>query len=198
MAELDLMALARMGFVLAHLLAFAASFAAVAFGDFAIFHRRRVDAELLRRAATVVSWGLAALWISGLALIWFETRMDLAVLAGKPKLLAKLAVVSVLTLNGFALHSWAFPRLLRPQRRPQAAASGLAVLGAISATTWIYAAFVGVGKDLAPALGFVGFMALYAAALALGVGVALVFVRPRLAARLRPLAQAQPAPAAPA
>ena len=51
MENLDLTAVARMGLILAHLLAFAAAFAAVAFGDFAIFRRRRVDTELLTKAA---------------------------------------------------------------------------------------------------------------------------------------------------
>ena len=56
MENLDLTAVARMGLILAHLLAFAAAFAAVAFGDFAIFRRRRVDTELLTKAANAYGW----------------------------------------------------------------------------------------------------------------------------------------------
>ena len=67
MENLDLTAVARMGLILAHLLAFAAAFAAVAFGDFAIFYRRRVNIELLTKAANGVTLALIALWITGLA-----------------------------------------------------------------------------------------------------------------------------------
>ena len=58
MENLDLTAVTRMGLILAHLLAFAAAFAAVAFGDFAIFYRRRVNIELLTKAANGVTLAL--------------------------------------------------------------------------------------------------------------------------------------------
>lgn len=186
MENLDLTAVTRMGLILAHLLAFAAAFAAVAFGDFAIFRRRRVDTELLTKAANSVTLALTALWITGFAVILLDTRLDLAVLWSKPKLLAKLSIVGLLTLNGIALHRWAFPLFSQPQDDPHRAAFLPAVLGAVSATTWTFAAFVGVGKAVAPALGYSGFMALYAASVAVGVWVSLTYVRPRLAAQMLP------------
>ena len=187
MENLDLTAVARMGLILAHLLAFAAAFAAVAFGDFAIFRRRRVDTELLTKAANAVTLALTALWITGFAVILLDTRLDLALLWSKPKLLAKLSIVGLLTLNGIALHRWAFPLFSQPQDDPHRAAFLPAVLGAVSATTWTFAAFVGVGKAVAPALGFTGFLVLYLAVVSLAIGVSLAFIRPILAARmLRP------------
>jgi hypothetical protein len=57
------------------------------------------------------------------------------------------------------------------------------VLGGISAATWMYAAFVGVGKAVAPTLGYLGFMGLYAVAVAMGVGMAMLVIRKRLAAQ---------------
>ena len=102
MENLDLTAVTRMGLILAHLLAFAAAFAAVAFGDFAIFRRRRVDTELLTKAANSVTLALTALWITGFAVILLDTRLDLALLWGKPKLLAKLTIAGLLTINGIA------------------------------------------------------------------------------------------------
>jgi hypothetical protein len=84
MENLDLTAVARMGLILAHLLAFAAAFAAVAFGDFAIFRRRRVDIELLTKAANGVTLALIALWITGFAVILLDTRLDLALLWASP------------------------------------------------------------------------------------------------------------------
>jgi hypothetical protein len=180
MENLDLTALVRMGLILAHLLAFAAAFAAVAFGDFAIFRRRRVDTELLGKAAKGVMVALTALWVTGLAVIWLDTRFDLGILWARPKLLAKFSIAGLLTLNGMALHRWAFPRFSQPQDDPQRAAVLPAVLGAISATTWAFAAFVGVGKAVTPVLGYSGFMALYAASVVMGIAVSLTYIRPRL------------------
>lgn len=186
MEDLDLTAVARMVLILAHLLAFAAASTAVAFGDFAIFHRRRVNMELLTQAANGVTLALIALWITGSAVILLDTRLDLALLWDKPKLLAKLSIAGLLTINGIALHRWVFPLFRQPQDDPHRAALLPAVLGATSATTWLFAAFVGVGKAVTHALGYSGFMALYAASVVLGVVVSLSYVRPRLAAQLLP------------
>ncbi|MGH6627797.1 MAG: hypothetical protein ACRECD_14875 [Burkholderiaceae bacterium] len=190
MENLDITAVIRMALILGHLLAFAVAAAAVAFGDFALFARRRVDTVLLSKAANAATTALTALWISGLAVIWLDTRFDLTVLASKPKLLAKLTIVTVLTLNGIALHRLVFPRVGQPQHDPQRAAILPVVLGAISATTWPFAAFLGVAKALAPVLGYSGFMVLYALALSAGVAIGLKFVRPRLAAQIPPRGRA--------
>ena len=187
MENLDLTAVARMGLILAHLLAFAAAFAAVAFGDFAIFYRRRVNIELLTKAANGVTLALIALWITGLAVILLDTRLDLALLWGKPKLLAKLTVAVALSANGWLLHRVVFGRFTLPQDDPERAAVLPAIAGAISAASWVFAAFIGVGKPVAPLLGFGGFIALYLAVVSLAIFVSLTFIRPILAARmLRP------------
>ena len=73
------------------------------------------------------------------------------------------------------------------QDDPERAAVLPAITGAISASSWLFAAFVGVGKAVAPALGFTGFLVLYLAVVSLAIGVSLAFIRPVLAARmLRP------------
>ena len=185
MEHIDWNAVLRMSLVYMHLISMCLAAAAVAFGDFAIFSKPgRINAFMLEKSARYVSTTLVALWISGLLITWVDTRFDLALLAAKPKLLAKLCVVMVLTANGWALHRLVFPRLNQPQRNPLQAATLPAILGAVSGTTWMFAAFVGVGKPLAPVLGYTGFMGLYGLALALGIGFALTFVRPRLAEQM--------------
>ena len=185
MEHTDWNAVLRMGLVYMHLISMCLAAAAVAFGDFAIFSKPgRINALMLEKSAQYVSTTLIALWISGLLITWVDTRFDLALLATKPKILAKLCVVMVLTLNGWALHKWVFPRLQQPQRDPLQAATLPAILGAVSGTTWMFAAFVGVGKPLAPLLGYAGFMGLYGLALMAGVAFALVFVRPKLAQQM--------------
>ena len=112
-ADLDFPAAARAILIYAHLLAFAAAVAAIAFGDFAIFAGQRVNTALLKQSARIVTLALAALWMTGLGIIWLDTQFALDAIAGKPKLLAKLAVVSLLSLNGVLLHRLAFPRITR-------------------------------------------------------------------------------------
>lgn len=185
MEHIDVNAVLRMSLVYMHLISMCLAAAAVAFGDFAIFSKPgRVNAFMLEKSAHYVSTTLVALWVSGLLITWVDTRFDLALLAAKPKLLAKLCVVMVLTLNGWALHRLVFPRLTQPQRDPFRAAALPAVLGAVSGTTWMFAAFVGVGKPVASVLGYAGFMGLYGLALTAGIAFALVFVRPRLAQQM--------------
>ena len=161
MEALDSTAVARMGLILGHLLAFALAAVGIAFGDLAIFRKRSVDTDMLATAQTVVKWSLYGLWATGLAVIWLDTKFDLAVLATKPKLLAKLSVVVALSANGWLLHRVVFQRFTVAQDDPERAAVLPAIAGAISASSWLFAAFVGVGKAVAPALGFTGFILLY-------------------------------------
>jgi hypothetical protein len=171
----------RQGLLFGHLILFALALATIAREDLHLLTSRRVDARALKKTAGQIAWLLALLWISGLALIALDHRLDLAELAtAKPKLAAKLTVVSVLTINGFLLHWVAFPLLTRPRRRPHRAAAICAVLGAVSSVTWMYASFVGVARLIAPLTGYYDFVALYLLGLAGGLFVALVFVRPRI------------------
>lgn len=187
MEALDSTAVARMGLILGHLLAFALAAVGIAFGDLAIFRKRRVDTDMLATAQAVVKWSLYGLWATGLAVIWLDTKFDLAVLATKPKLLAKLSVVVALSANGWLLHRVVFQRFTVAQNDPERAATLPAIAGAISAASWVFAAFIGVGKPVAPLLGFGGFIALYLAVVSLAIFVSLTFIRPILAARmLRP------------
>jgi hypothetical protein len=161
----------------AHVVAFAMTLAAVLREDLRWLRGRRIDAAALRRTVRTVSQGLVVLWLTGLVLVAFAASAATATTepwVPGAKLCAKLVVVSVLSLNGWALHRWVLPGLLGSNT-----ASGKArpsrpewpvVLGAVSSASWLYAAFVGVARPLAPVLSFAGFMALYG----LGLGLALV------------------------
>ena len=184
METIDPIAIARMLLIYVHVLAIAAAAAAVAFGDFAIFARQRIDKTMLETASWFASIALAALWISGLTVIIMDIGFDLEQLAGKPKLLAKLTVVMVLTANSLALHWVAFPRFYLPQADALRAATLPAVFGAVSATSWIYAAFVGIAKPLAEVFGYSGFIGLFALLLLGAISLALITVRPCLARRM--------------
>jgi hypothetical protein len=182
---LDIAQVARMGFILAHLMAFALAAVGIALGDIAIFRGQRVDAALLAQASRVVKAALIALWLSGALVVWLDTRFDPATLLAMPKLLAKLSVAVALTANGALLHLLVFPRLGDPApATPHKLATWASMLGAVSLSSWLFAVFVGVGKPVASMLGYGGFMLVYAAVLGVAVAVSLATMRPLLAARL--------------
>jgi hypothetical protein len=184
MQNFDIAAVARAALILGHLLAFAVAAASVALGDFALFGHRRINSALLEKAARGVIAALVALWITGLCVIWIDTRFTLSVLMHADKLLAKLTVVTLLTLNGFALHLLAFPRFHKPQNDPEQAAVLPTMLGTFSAVSWLFAAFLGIAKALAPLLGYTGFMILYLVAVCAATAIGMAVIRPQLARRM--------------
>lgn len=190
---LDSTAVIRMLTVYGHILACFMAASAIVVADLALFLRRRVDNVLLHKASNVVLLALAALWITGLVLIGLDTGFVASEIAAKPKLVAKIIVVSLLTLNGLALLHYAFPVFARRNANTRAAARMPTVLGAVSLVTWLYAAFLGLATPLAPAMGVSGFMAAYAVLVLVAIAVALRTVRPRLAMRLSSLARTRPA-----
>jgi hypothetical protein len=183
-STIDWMAVVRMALVLTHVFAMAAAFAGIAFGDYAIFARKRVDAALLSKAAAAVTVALLTLWVTGLTIIWLDTHFDWSVLSGKPKLLAKLTIVTLLSINGMVLHFVGFTRLCADHAEPLRAARLPAVLGAISVVTWLYSAFAGLAHPLAPVLGYGGFLVLYLIVVCVAITVAWLLMTPRLAKQL--------------
>lgn len=228
---MDAIVLARQLLLFLHLLMFAVALSTVIQADLAILRGRLAEAGLAAASpgnvgapqvasipagdglGAALPWGhsryliawLLGLWLTGLALIGLDTGFDPSVLAGKPKLLAKLSVVGLLSLNGLALHRLAFPVL-------QAGGAGVsakglrtcALLGAVSTVSWLFASFVGSARLIAPWMNYPAFMLLYALALGLGLAVSAAWVLPRLrrvfAATTVPAAAAlaTPAPAEPA
>lgn len=96
----------------------------------------------------VVAAALAVLYATGAALIWvgLQDRPDYL---SNPKLLAKLALVAALTLNGVFLHHVVFPRLEREAPvsswRPRFRWLLSASVG-LSNSVWLYAAFLGIAR----------------------------------------------------
>ncbi len=171
---------ARQLLLFAHLIGFALAFAAILREDMALLTAPRIDAGKLAAAGRTIAWLLGFLWATGIGLLLLEVGLDMALLASKPKLLAKLAVVCVLTLNGALLHRLALPMLAGPVHAPRQAATLCAVLGAVSSVSWLLASFLGASRVIAPWMSLGGFLALYVAGLGIGLLVALMLVRPRV------------------
>jgi hypothetical protein len=172
-----------------HLIAFAMSLSAVLRADLRWLNTRRIDAPRLMRTAQTVSVGLFFLWASGLTLVAMEVAASVAPWAPSAKLMAKLFVVTVLTLNGWALHAWVFARLPSTPVRLDLRWWPAAVLGAVSSASWIFASFVGAARLISPWLSFEGFMALYVGAISAGVALAIAALR--VSAPATPVRRAQ-------
>lgn len=180
----------RQGVLFAHALAFGVAIAAVLREDAALLRHRTVDARRLARTGRTLAVALAVLWLSGLALIALDVGGEVAALADRPKLVAKLAVVTALTLNGLLLHRVAFPLLGRAQALRASHLLLCTALGAFSTTSWLYAAFIGLSRFVAASMSLADFMALYGLLLLSAAAVVPVLATsmrggPRPATRLR-------------
>ena len=172
--------LVRSLLIFMHLAAMIAAGISIAFGDYAILRHRPVNRDLMVKASRAVTWSLVALWITGLSIISLDMSTVSLTLAKAPKLQAKLTVVLILTANGFLLHRYTLTALGGRRRPTEQQVRLAAILGAVSATSWGYAMFLGVAKAWTPILGVSGFLTLYALGLGMGIAVSLRWVRPML------------------
>ena len=144
--------------------------------------RRRVGPRTMKRTHARVALLLAGLWLSGLAIVGMDVGTDFALLAERPKLITKLLCVLTLTLNGVLLHLYAMPRISAQRQLAVTERYVMSVLGAVSTTSWMMAAFIGVARPLAEWTPLLA-MSLYAGVVLLSCAVALVIVPPVLARR---------------
>jgi hypothetical protein len=178
----DRWSLLNQGVLFAHLIAFAVALSAVLREDLRLLRTRRVELPRLARTARTVSAALAVLWVTGLALVAFSIAAGPLPWQPSAKLEAKFVVVSVLTLNGGALHAIAFPRLARNGAVIDRRLWLPAVLGAVSSASWLVASFIGAARLVSAWLSFTGFMLLYGVAIGASLALALFALRARPAA----------------
>lgn len=105
----------------------------------------------LRSLHAALSAGLIVLWLTGLFLIWRGTGFDVAQFS--PKLIAKITVVSLLTLNAFAIGQIALPFFERNREMmfgefDISVRLRLTCLGAVSSASWISAFCLGAIPSL--------------------------------------------------
>ena len=175
-----------------HLLAVCLGLGASIMADLYILNRLRTPLTremmaTLHRTHGVVWSALGLMWITGLGLLYLRTGFDPA--AFTPKLMAKLGIVGLLTLNAVLIGAVAMPMLEgRIGRSIAAFPTGLklrfALIGGISAASWLLALAMGVSKALARS-GTEVFAILLPAAYAMAlIATALVLLsRPMTASR---------------
>jgi hypothetical protein len=185
LGRMEISIIARQALLYGHILAFALALATILKEDVRLLRAKRIDPAALRASAGLVTWLLLALWATGVPMIMMDIGTDVSLLLGNPKLLAKLMVVGVLTINGFLLHLVAFPMVTGKPRNLNRAATIAAILGAVSTTSWLYASFVGGSRHVAQYLSLYDFVALYLLMLAVAIPFAILVVRNRLKLALR-------------
>jgi hypothetical protein len=103
----------------------------------------------LTKSAEIMFIALVVLWISGLALVLVGYLENPQQYLMNEKLWAKFTVVSVLTLNGVALHYFSFPRVT--SRRgllglPTFEQVLVTLTGALSSVSWLFACYLGIAR----------------------------------------------------
>ncbi|WP_439862070.1 hypothetical protein [Pseudomonas sp. MBLB4136] len=169
--------------VYAHLLATCVALGTLLQTDHKLWRWRKLGLDQARRAQLaevqqVVSVALLALWLTGLALVtegYLSAGVDYLL---NQKLWAKGSVVVLLTLNGVLLHRIGFPLLHQGPFvcLPAAARLRLGLLGALSMSAWLFAAFLGVARPWNQGISYLQVMATFVVLWSLASAVASVVV----------------------
>lgn len=136
----------------------------------------------MHELCTMVTGALLVLWLTGGGLIWLDAMHYGWTVFGNPKLQAKLIVVLLLTINGCVLHrlvlpAWAQADCLLRLPWPQ---YFLAIYtGAMSAVSWLYAAFLGAAHALSWKSTLGQLLGLYPVLISLAIIVLLRLLRRR-------------------
>ena len=129
----------------------------------------------LRTAADIMFIALVVLWITGLALVVVGYLENPQQYLMNQKLWAKFTVVSILTLNGLLLHYFSFPRVISRcglLGRSPLEQLLVAITGAISSTSWLFACFLGIARLWNYTADYHFVMLVYAALVAAAIIVA--------------------------
>lgn len=122
------------------------------------------DPEHLESLQKTVTYALAALWVTGVGIIDIDVSTKGWEYFANPKIQAKIGLVLLLTLNGVVLHKTVLPLIQKAGSLLKMTFSQrlLALFaGSVSGVTWLYAAFIGVGRQLAWKYSLVELLAAY-------------------------------------
>ncbi|WP_348943749.1 hypothetical protein ABHF33_09565 [Chitinibacter sp. FCG-7] len=153
-----------------HLLACCVALGAILLSDAKFLLKRGVlndqERAALHDLSRVACIALGFLWLTGLSIIAidFGHFPSWAELVSKPKLIAKLTVVIILSINGYLLHRFVLPHFVQKTDLNQLAHRRIylmLMLGALSGASWVFAAFLGIARPLTAILGYSGFMVTY-------------------------------------
>ena len=167
----------RTGGIFLHLLAACLAIGTIITEDVGMLISRKIDVDRMKSTMQTIKYSLIALWISGTFVIWIDCQGDFGLILEKPKLMAKLSVVALLTANGIALHVLVFPSIIKGLKKTADFAAMSSVLAGVSSVSWIFAAFLGIAKPLEKHLGLHGFIALFGIAVTGAMAIAIIHLR---------------------
>ena len=175
------MELTRLVIVYVHLIACCAAIGLVLISDFAMIRKLTRgdysgpdDIAHLHQVMRVVVASLTVLWLSGIAIIYLDVSVKGLDYFSNPKLQAKIAIVCILTLNGFVLHGAVLPSIQKFQGMLHLPFNPLMLAifsGAVSGVSWFYAALLGVGRPLSWKYSLVQLLAAYPLLIAAGMAL---------------------------
>ncbi len=173
--------------VLGHILALALGLGSALLADWIVIRRlafgvvsQKAAGQLIELSHAVCA-GLVLIWVTG-ALLVADNALDAPASLMNQKLWAKLAVVTVLTLNAVLLHRIVMPMVKRRVGQPlfDAALYRLpmvsTLLGAVSAVSWMFSAYLGVARELNGQANLVPILGSYLAVLSLAWAVAVILM----------------------
>jgi hypothetical protein len=150
--------LIRMAVVYVHLIACCIAIGLVVTSDIAMVKKLirtdpcdTVDREHLAMLERVVLRALIALWVSGITLVALDTSIKGWSYFGNPKLQCKIAIVMILTLNGYMLHQHVLPLMQKAGSLLKLSLHQRTVAiftGAVSGVSWLYVAMLGIARPL--------------------------------------------------
>ncbi len=164
--------------ILGHLLALALGLGATLLADWVVLRTlvfgivSQRAAEQLMDLSRAVSAGLVLIWVTGGFLVT-DNAFGAPASIMNQKLWAKLVIVALLTLNALLLHSIVLPRVTSRVGQPLFETSlgrlpmMSILLGALSATSWLFAAYLGVARELNGQMNIVSILSSYLVALLL-------------------------------
>lgn len=137
-----------------HLLAVSISLGILLQQDFALWrsrNRRLTPTEVLalKNTTSIIFVALSVLWLTGFILITLGYLQASQTYFSNEKLWAKLSVVGILTLNGWFLHQYSFPRIIGNSgilQLPDPERKLIACSGALSTTSWLFACYLGIAR----------------------------------------------------
>lgn len=181
------MELIRMGVVYVHLIACCVAIGLILTSDLAVIgqlmrgnaadHFTEGHLGFLKKN---VALALGVLWITGITIVVLDASMKGWGYFLNPKLQVKIAIVSLLTVNGVLLDRVVLPVLNRAGTLLKLAAGTRQIAlfaGTVSAVSWFYAAMLGVGRPLAWKYSFSELMLAYPLLIICGYGAMSLLVR---------------------
>jgi hypothetical protein len=137
-------------------------------------------AKELIRSARIVSVALLCLWCSGILLFAIGYVENPQQYITNQKLWSKFVVVSILTINGFFLHFYSFPKVISVK-----GLLGFGLMeqvlvtlsGAVSSVSWLFACYLGVARPWNNTTEFSYIMSVYLALLIPAIFLSFEFLR---------------------